>query len=69
MLVPIPEFVVKKSIFALQAGSSDVAYGLLRILSVPVLKEGFVLRLLSAPPGRRSGRPPRVLSWSLDSPP
>ena|ERR1700688_475297 len=45
LLVPLPEFVVKKAIFALQAGSSDVAYGLLRILSVPVLKDGFVLRV------------------------
>jgi len=43
--VPLPGFVIDKIIFALQAGSSDVAYGLLRILSVPVLKEGFTLRL------------------------
>lgn len=45
LLVPIPEFVINKAIFALQAGSTDVAYGLLRILNVPVLKEGFILRL------------------------
>jgi exosortase len=45
LLVPFPEFVVGRAIFALQAGSSDVAYGLLRILNVPVLKEGFILRL------------------------
>jgi exosortase len=45
LLVPIPAFVIDKIIFALQAGSSDVAYGLLRILNVPVLKEGFILRL------------------------
>lgn len=45
LLVPVPEFVINKVIFALQAGSSDVAYGLLKMLSVPVLKEGFVLRL------------------------
>jgi exosortase len=45
LLVPLPEFVVKKAIFALQAGSSDVAYGLLRMLSIPVLKDGFVLLL------------------------
>ena len=43
--VPIPGLVIDKLIFALQAGSSEVAYGLLRILSVPVLKEGFMLRL------------------------
>jgi exosortase len=45
LLVPIPEFVIDKFVFALQAGSSDVAYGLLRILNVPVLKDGFILRL------------------------
>jgi len=45
LLVPFPEFVIDKTIFALQVGSSDVAYGLFRILTVPVLKEGFVLRL------------------------
>ena len=45
LLVPIPEFVVDRAIFALQAGSSDVAYGLLQILNVPVLKEGFILQL------------------------
>jgi exosortase len=45
LLVPVPGFVINKVIFALQAGSSDVAYGLLRILNVPVLKEGFSLSL------------------------
>jgi exosortase len=45
LLVPLPPFVIDKIIFALQAGSSDVAYILLRILNVPVLKDGFILRL------------------------
>lgn len=45
LLVPFPGFVIDRVIFALQAGSSDVAYGLLRMLNVPVLKEGFMLRL------------------------
>lgn len=45
LLVPFPEFMTDRAIFALQVGSSDVAYGLLRILNVPVLKEGFILRL------------------------
>lgn len=45
LLVPFPEFVIDRVIFALQVGSSDVAYGLLRLLNVPVLKEGFILRL------------------------
>lgn len=45
LLVPFPEFFIDGAIFALQVGSSDVAYGLLRILNVPVLKDGFILRL------------------------
>jgi exosortase len=45
LLIPFPEFIIQRAIFALQVGSSDVAYGLLRILNVPVLKEGFILRL------------------------
>jgi exosortase len=45
LLVPFPEFIIQRAILALQVGSSDVAYGLLRILNVPVLKEGFLLRL------------------------
>ncbi len=45
LLVPFPGFVIDRAIFALQVGSSDVAYGLLRMLNVPVLKEGFILRL------------------------
>jgi exosortase len=45
LLVPLPAFVIDRIIFALQAGSSDVAYGLFRILNLPVLKEGFILRL------------------------
>lgn len=45
LLVPIPEFVVRNAIFVLRTGSSDVAYGLLRMLAQPVLKDGFVLRL------------------------
>jgi exosortase len=45
LLVPFPAFVIDRAIFALQVGSSDVAYGLLRMLNVPVLKEGFILRL------------------------
>jgi exosortase len=45
LMVPLPEFIIDRVVFALQAGSSDVAYGLLRVLNVPVLKEGFILRL------------------------
>ena len=45
LLVPIPEIVVEKLTFLLQTGSAAVAYGLLRVLSIPVLKQGFILRL------------------------
>jgi exosortase len=45
LLVPIPEFLIEKIIFLLQAGSAAVAYGLLRLLQVPVFKQGFILQL------------------------
>jgi exosortase len=45
LLVPIPDIVVERIIFLLQTGSAAVAYGLLRFFSVPVLKQGFILRL------------------------
>jgi len=45
LLVPIPEIVIEKITYFLQVGSAAVAYGLLRLFSVPVLKQGFVLRL------------------------
>lgn len=45
LLIPIPSFVLDKTIFLLQAGSAAIAYWLLRVLNVPVLKEGFVLFL------------------------
>ena len=45
LLVAFPQFVIDRAVFALQVGSSDVAYGLLRILDVPVRKDGFFLQL------------------------
>ncbi len=45
LLVPIPETAVDKIIVFLQAGSAAVAYDLLRLLSIPVLKQGFILRM------------------------
>ena len=45
LLVPIPEFLIEKIIFLLQAGSAAVAYWLLRLLQVPVFKQGFILQL------------------------
>jgi exosortase len=45
LLVPIPEFLIDKIIFLLQAGSAAVAYWLLRLLQVSVFKQGFILQL------------------------
>lgn len=45
LLVPIPELPTEKLIFLLQSGSAAVACGLFRLLSVPVLRQGFILRL------------------------
>ncbi|HEX4785998.1 MAG TPA: exosortase/archaeosortase family protein [Candidatus Sulfotelmatobacter sp.] len=45
LLVPVPEIAVDKIILFLQAGSAMVAYDLLRLLSIPVLKQGFILRM------------------------
>jgi exosortase len=44
-LVPIPDFWLRKAVFLLQAGSAEVAYWLLRLLNVPVFKQGFTLQL------------------------
>jgi exosortase len=45
LLVPIPELLIEKIILLLQAGSAAVAYWLLRLLQVPVFKQGFILQL------------------------
>ena len=44
-LVPIPDFLLDKVVFLLQAGSAAVAYWLLRLLNVPVFQQGFTLQL------------------------
>src|SRR5208337_202345 len=46
-LVPIPDFLLAKVVVLLQEGSAEVAYWLLRILNVPVFKQGFMLQLPS----------------------
>ena len=45
ILVPIPEAALEKIIFFLQAGSAWAAYKLLQLLSIPVFKQDFELRL------------------------
>lgn len=44
-LVPLPALLVEKITFFLQSGSATVAFGMLKLLSVPVLKQGFVMHL------------------------
>lgn len=45
LLVPIPNFLIEKVIFSLQAGSAAVVFWLLSVLHVPVFKEGFIFHL------------------------
>jgi exosortase len=45
LIVPIPDSVVDKTIFWLQAGSAAVSYWLLHLLGIPVMREGFILHL------------------------
>ncbi len=45
LVVPIPQFVLSRIIYALQIGSSDVSYWLFTLTSVPVLREGFLFFL------------------------
>jgi len=45
LMVPIPGFLLDRLVFLLQAGSAATAYGLLRLLGVPVFRQGFVLLL------------------------
>ena len=45
LLVPIPAAAIEKVILFLQAGSAWVAYKLLQLLSIPVFKQEFELRL------------------------
>ena len=44
-LVPIPALLIEKITFFLQSGSATVAFGMLKLFSVPVLKQGFVMHL------------------------
>jgi exosortase len=45
LLVPIPEFLLSRTIWLLQGGSADVAYAFLRAAQVPVLRKGVILSL------------------------
>jgi exosortase len=45
LMVPLPDVILSRVIYALQQGSTSIAYWLFRIAGVPVLREGFVLGL------------------------
>jgi exosortase len=45
LMVPIPDFLIDEATLFLQSGSATVAYWFFRLLNVPVLREGFALRL------------------------
>ena len=45
LIVPIPQFVVDKSVVALQVASSDATYTLFRWSGMPVLRNAFVLSM------------------------
>lgn len=47
LMVPIPTFVLNRSIYFLQEGSTDLSAGLFQLLGIPVLRTGFVLTLPS----------------------
>ena len=47
LMTPLPDFVIDKAIFSLQAGSTIVATWLFRLLKVPAWREGFILHLPS----------------------
>lgn len=45
LMVPIPELFLEKAISVLQNGSAAVAYGLFKLLGVPIYREGFLFTL------------------------
>jgi exosortase len=45
LMIPIPSFLLRELILALQKGSAATAYGLFRLAGVPVLREGFSFSL------------------------
>lgn len=47
LMVPLPDALLERAIYLLQAGSTDVAYLLFNIVGVPVMRHGFILSLPS----------------------
>jgi exosortase len=45
LMVPIPDFLLDRIIFGLQAGSADVSHMVFELVGVPVLRTGFIFTL------------------------
>lgn len=45
LMVPIPEFLLDRTIFWLQAGSAEVSYALFQLVGVPVFRSGLIFAL------------------------
>ncbi|MGH9356954.1 MAG: exosortase/archaeosortase family protein [Terriglobia bacterium] len=45
LMIPIPDFLLDKIVFALQTWSADMTYVFFRLLGVPVLRQAFVFSL------------------------
>jgi exosortase len=43
LMIPLPDIVLDKTIYTLQRGSTEIAYGLFKMAGVPVLRQGFLL--------------------------
>ena len=43
LMIPLPDVVLDRAIYALQEGSTDIAYLIFRALGIPVLHQGFLL--------------------------
>lgn len=45
LMIPLPDFLLNKVVFALQKGSTIATYAIFRLVGVPVLRQGFVFSL------------------------
>jgi exosortase len=45
LIVPIPDFILNRAVFWLQAGSAEVSYSVFRLVGVPVFRNGLIFSL------------------------
>src|SRR5437867_1593926 len=45
LMIPIPDFLLSRTIFWLQVGSAEVSYAVFELTGVPVLRSGFIFSL------------------------